>query len=189
MFVELSEGLFSVDCGRGRALVAFAGFGLFWGTWGASVPAIEAHSGTGSGVLGVALAFIGVSAFVSMRAAGFVVDRLGGRGLPVAVSALAAAAPLPPLAHSPAALMASLALVGATSGAFDVAANAEGTRYETAVGRPLLNLAHALFSIGVVGGSLATGIARRVTHLAWPPFACVAFVLLLVAALAIVLEP
>src|SRR3954452_19118291 len=101
MFVELSEGLFSVDCGRGRALVAFAGFGLFWGTWGASVPAIEAHSGTGNGVMGVTLAFIGVSAFVSTRAAGFVLDRIACWGLPVAVSALAASALFPPLARFP----------------------------------------------------------------------------------------
>jgi predicted MFS family arabinose efflux permease len=169
-------------------LLAFAGFGLYWGTWGASVPAIEAHSRSGNGVFGVALAVIGVSALASMRASGLVVDWLGGHGLPVTVSAFAAAAVLPSLATSPATLMAALALVGATSGAFDVAANAEGTRYETAAKEPLLNLAHALFSIGVVGGSLVTGLARSVTHAPWPPFVLVALLLVLIALFALFLE-
>jgi MFS family permease len=139
-------------------------------------------------MFGLALAMIGVSGFVTMRVAGLVLDRLGGRGLPVAVPALAAAAVLPSLAPSSATLIAALALLGATSGAFYVAANAEGTRFETATDRPLLNLAHALFSIGVVGGSVATGLAFALLT-SWPPFVCVAFVLMLLAVVTLVLEP
>jgi len=30
--------------GRARALAEFVGFGLFWGSWGAVLPAVQAHA-------------------------------------------------------------------------------------------------------------------------------------------------
>jgi fucose permease len=53
-----------------------------------------------------------------------------------------------------------LLVLGATSGAVDVAVNAEGARSEAASGRPVLSLAHGAFSASVVVGSLVAGALR-----------------------------
>ncbi len=145
--------------GRGRTLLGFAAFGAFWGTWGAALPAVRAHAGVSDGELGVALLCIGAGALVSMRPAGGIVDRLGRGVLPVTAAALAASALLPAVATSAVGLGAALLVVGAASGAYDVAVNAEGVRAEAA-GRPLLNLGHAAFSGAVVVFSLLTGVLR-----------------------------
>jgi predicted MFS family arabinose efflux permease len=95
-----------------------------------------------------------------MRFAGELVDRWGAAALPAALAAFAVCAALPALPTSGIALAAVLLVVGASSGALDVAINGEAVGAETATRRPLLSLAHAMFSIGVVGASLATGALR-----------------------------
>ena len=45
-----------------RALLGFAGFGLFWGAWGAALPQIQAHAGATDAQLGLALLCIGAGA-------------------------------------------------------------------------------------------------------------------------------
>jgi MFS family permease len=146
--------------GRVRVLGGFAAFGAFWGAWGAALPAVQAHAGVDDGQLGVALLCIGAGALVSMRLAGTLVDRWGAAALPATMAAFGACAALPGLASSTAGLCATLFVLGAGSGAVDVAINAEGTRSETATGRPILSLAHGTFSACVVVGSLATGALR-----------------------------
>ena len=143
-----------------RALIGFAALGIFWGVWGAAVPAVQRQTGASDGELGLALVLVGVGALVSMRAAGVLGDRFGPRLTPIAVGAFGLAGVLPGLAHSPAQLYLYLLLIGATSGAMDVAINADAVRYEVRSGRPLLNLAHACFSAGVLVASLATGLLR-----------------------------
>jgi hypothetical protein len=146
--------------GRVRVLGGFAAFGAFWGAWGAALPAVQSHAGVDDGQLGVALLCIGAGALVSMRGAGTLVDRWGAAALPATMAAFGAAAALPGLATSTAGLSATLFVLGAGSGAVDVAINAEGTRSESATGRPILSLAHGTFSACVVAGSLATGALR-----------------------------
>jgi Major Facilitator Superfamily len=146
--------------GRLRVLGGFAAFGTFWGSWGAALPAVQAHAGVSDGQLGVALLFIGAGALLTMRLAGSALDRWGAPALPAALVAFAAAAVLPGLATSTATLSAALLVLGATSGAVDVAINAEGVRSEAAASRPVLSLAHGTFSACVVIGSLATGALR-----------------------------
>jgi predicted MFS family arabinose efflux permease len=146
--------------GRVRVLGGFAAFGAFWGAWGAALPAVQDHAGVDDGQLGVALLFIGAGALVSMRGAGTLVDGWGATALPATMAAFGAAAVLPGLASSTLGLSAALFVLGAGSGAVDVAINAEGTRSETATGQPLLSLAHGTFSACVVVGSLATGGLR-----------------------------
>ena len=166
--------------GRVRVLGGFAAFGAFWGAWGATLPAIQSHAGVDDGQLGVALLFIGAGALASMRGAGSLVDRWGAPALPAVLAAFAGAAVLPGLATSTASLCAALLVLGATSGAVDVAINAEGTRTEAASGRPVLSLAHGTFSACVVAGSLAAGALRAagagallvlvVVASSWPPW-------------------
>ncbi|HEX2103799.1 MAG TPA: hypothetical protein VHF51_09115, partial [Solirubrobacteraceae bacterium] len=173
--------------GRGRTLLGFAAFGLFWGAWGGALPAVRAHAGVGDGALGLALLCIGAGALATMRPAGAVVDRHGTRALPIATAAFAACAVLPALATSAPALGAALLALGAASGALDVAINAEGVRSEAA-GRPLMSLAHATFSASVVVASLLAGALRAAGAGVLGVFGPVGAALLL-AALALALMP
>jgi hypothetical protein len=146
--------------GRVRVLGGFAAFGVFWGAWGATLPAVQSHARVDDGQLGIALLCIGAGALASMRLAGTLVDRWGAPALPATLAAFACAAVLPGLATSTAGLCAALLVLGATSGAVDVAINAEGVSTEAATSRPVLSLAHGTFSACVVGGSLAAGGLR-----------------------------
>ncbi len=146
--------------GRPRVLAGFAALGAFWGAWGAVLPAVQQGAHASDAELGLALLLIGAGALGSMRATGAVIDRLGARTTAVTVAALGLAAFLPGLAGSPAQLALALLVLGAASGAMDVAINAEGVLEEEASGRPVLNLAHASFSGTVVAASLLAGALR-----------------------------
>jgi MFS family permease len=145
---------------RRRVLAAFVALGAWWGVWGALVPDVQDQAGVGDGQLGVAVAFVGVGALASMRATGGLIDRHGDAVLPVTVVVFAVAGVLPAVAAGPVALAATLAAVGVTSGALDVAANTSAVDAEGANGRPLLNLAHGSFSLAVIGASALTGLVR-----------------------------
>jgi predicted MFS family arabinose efflux permease len=148
------------DTGRARALVGFAALGLFWGSWGAELPAVQSHSHASDAALGLALFCVGAGALLAMRPAGVAVDRLGRAVLPALAAVFAVCGFLPALVTSPGALALVLLFLGATSGSLDVAINAEGVRAEEAGGRPVLRLAHGVFSLGAVAGSLGTAVLR-----------------------------
>jgi predicted MFS family arabinose efflux permease len=145
--------------GRIRVLLAFGCFGLFWGAWGAILPAVRADARADDADLGIALLMIGVGALLSMRLTGVAVDRFGPRVMPLTVAAFGLAGVLPAVAESPVQLGGVLFLLGAASGAMDVAINTAGSAEEARSG-PLMNLAHAAFSAAVLTGSLATAGAR-----------------------------
>ncbi|MFB7469941.1 MFS transporter [Kitasatospora sp. NPDC056184] len=143
---------------RGRVLVGFAVFGVFWGTWGALIPEVQRRARVDDGELGVAVLMIGLGALCSMRPAGAAVDRFGRSAVAALLLLMAVTAVLPGLARGAPALMAALAAVGAASGAVDVGVNALASAEESRSG-PLMNAAHACFSACVVCGALATGLA------------------------------
>ena len=143
-----------------KTVAGFAAFGLFWGAWGSILPAVRADAGVNDGELGVALLMIGLGALVSMRFTGYLIDRYGGIVLPVVTVLFAICGVLPALAGSVVSLSAALLLLGATSGATDVAINATGSQAEAATGRPVMNLAHGMFSVAVVVASLGTAGLR-----------------------------
>jgi MFS family permease len=145
---------------RAKALLGFSALGIFWGAWGAALPAVQRQADANDGELGFALVLVGIGALFSMRATGVLGDRVGTRLTPIAVGAFGLAGVLPGLAGSPGELYVYLLLVGATSGAMDVAINADAVREEVRSGEPLLNLAHACFSAAVVFASIATGVLR-----------------------------
>ncbi len=145
---------------RTQVLVGFAAFGVFWGSWGAALPAVQRQSDASDAALGVALLVESAGGLIFMRATGVLIDRIGPRLTPILVAAFGVTAVLPGLAHSPAQLAMLAFVLGAASGAMDVAINADAVHEEDASGRPLLNLAHAFFSGAVVCSSLATGALR-----------------------------
>ena len=145
--------------GRVRVLVCFAAFGAFWGAWGAGLPAIQRSAGASDAELGLALLLVGLGALLSMRATGALFDRSARPVTAITVAIFGITNFLPAIARSPLGLCAALFLLGAASGAMDVAINAEAVQEEESAG-PLLNLAHAAFSAAVVAFSLFTGLLR-----------------------------
>ncbi|KAB2340035.1 MFS transporter [Actinomadura rudentiformis] len=140
--------------------VAFASFGAFWGVWGASVPRVQHQAGVTDGQLGMALLFVGAGALPAMLLTGRALDRWGLTVAAVAIGTLGVTgAGLALTAMNLASLCAGLTLVGATSGAADVAMNAVAGRAEKITGRPVITRAHGVFSTLVVLASLATGLA------------------------------
>lgn len=87
-------------------------------------------------------------------------DRVGPRLTPASVAAFGLVGVLPGVSGSPEALYASALVVGAASGAMDVAINADAVRWEVDTGGSILNLAHASFSAAVVFASVAAGTLR-----------------------------
>ena len=167
--------------------MGFGAFGLFWGAWGAILPAVRTESGVNDGELGLALLMIGLGALASMRFTGYLIDRYGGFVLPVAVGLFGLSGVLPALADSAVTLSVALFLLGATSGATDVAINATGSHTEAVTGRPLMNLAHGYFSIAVVAASLSTAGLRAAGVDALPVLGGVG--VLIVALAVLVLAP
>ena len=144
---------------RPTVVAAFAAFAVFWGAWGAVIPQIDRAAHLTNGTLGLDLLLIGIGALCSMQFAGTLIDRLGPLVLPGSMIALGLAGILPALARSGVSLGGALFVVGAASGAFDVAINTAAARSEARTGQSLMNLAHAGFSIGVVVTSLSVGLA------------------------------
>ncbi|MFG1814431.1 MFS transporter [Kribbella sp. NPDC049174] len=170
-----------------RTVAGFGAFGLFWGAWGAILPAIRTESSVSDGQLGLALLMVGLGALASMRFTGYLIDRYGGVVLPVVVASFGACGVLPALADSAVTLSAALFLLGATSGATDVAINATGSDAEAVTGRPLMNLAHGIFSVAVVAASLGSAALRTAGADALPVLGGVGVIITVVAV--VVLAP
>ncbi len=115
-----------IECGvpsarKTSVLLGFAALGVFWGAWGAALPAVQRRSGATDAELGLALLLVGVGALVSMRATGVLIDHVGPRFTRISVVLFGFAALLPGLAGSSVELYAFGLVVGAASGAMDVA--------------------------------------------------------------------
>jgi MFS family permease len=142
-------------------LACFLVMGVFWGTWAALLPQIKAQLGATDGELGLAMVGAGVGSLPAMIATGRLWRRLGWWLLPATCVAFAVACLGPLLATTPLALGVALVFVGASSGALDVAMNSAVSDVEAAHSRRLMYGAHALFSLAVLVGSVATGLARQ----------------------------
>ena len=145
-----------------RIGLAFGVFGVFWGGWGALLPAIKRATGATDATLGWILLFIAAGALPGMLAAGTAADRTGSRSLVPALLLFAGAVLLPAFVTSPLQAAGALIVVGVTSGGLDVVINAAVAAYEADTGRRLMGLAHAAFSGGVLIGGASVGIARHV---------------------------
>jgi MFS family permease len=168
---------------RRGPLAAFFAFGVLWGGWAALVPAVQEATGASKGALGLALLFVAVGSLPAMLLTGRELDRRGTGIVPWLLVALAVAAILPGLAGSVPALAAALLVMGAASGALDVGINAAVTELETRSGARLMQLAHALFSAGVLVGALGSGLAREAGAGRVAVLAGISLVLLVAAAL------
>lgn len=162
---------------------SFASFGVFWGTWGASIPRIREQSGFTDGQLGTALLFIGAGALPAMLLTGRLVDRFGARRTTAAALSLQAASGLfvAATATGLASLCLGLLLVGASSGAADVAINAAAGAAEQEGRKPVITRSHGTFSTFVVISSLLAGLLNSYSSAPAVTFGIAAALMLLTA--------
>jgi predicted MFS family arabinose efflux permease len=143
------------------AYLGFAAYGLFWGTWGAALPALRDTAGVDGSELGIALLFVGAGALPAMLSIGRAVDRFGSRiGGALLIALALSGVIIATIAHDLLGLIVGMTLVGATSGAADVAINAQAGLVEQRSGRRVITIAHGVFSSFVVLGSAGAGALR-----------------------------
>lgn len=137
---------------------AFTAFGIFWGTWGASLAVLREQSGVDDAELGVALLFVGAGALPAMAVTGRLIDRRGSRVSAILLCLLAiAGCGVGVFARDFVTLAAGMTLVGAASSAADVAINTVAANAENASDSPMLTRSHGLFSVAVVASTLGIG--------------------------------
>ncbi|HEX6355551.1 MFS transporter [Actinophytocola sp.] len=144
----------------GFVFTVFAVYGTLWGTYLASIPDILVASAASTGQLTAVMAAGAVASIPAMFAVGRFVDRRGPRIAVGAVAMFAIIAPLPMFADSVPSLFVTVTLFGFGSGACNVSALTLASAVERENAHPLMSRAHAVFSLAVVGASLATGAAR-----------------------------
>jgi MFS family permease len=155
----------AVSTARLRAAVTalFLLDGAVFGSSAVRVPDVAARVGADHRTLGLALLCLSLGALVSMRATGAWCARYGAGPVgAVAAVAVSASAVLPGVVASVPALCVALVVFGAATGMVNTAANAVGVEVEARVGRPLLSVLHAGFSLGGLAGALLGGAAASV---------------------------
>ncbi|MER5302650.1 MFS transporter [Streptomyces lasiicapitis] len=146
----------SLRAARVATYVYFVLCGTLMGTWVVHIPAIEERVGISHASLGGLLVLLGLGAFIGMRVAGPLTDRLGARVVvPTGGILCGAALILPGLARDPWTLAGALLVFGFCNGCLDVSMNAHAVHVEKAYGRPVMSGFHATFSVGGVLAALA----------------------------------
>lgn len=165
-------------------LAAFGVVGIAWGGFAAQVPVIKAQVGAGDGVFGGAMFVAAFGAVAAMWLAPWLDRHLDRRGMAVLGLGLALSFVMPGLFGTAGLLAAALLVCSAFSGSLDVIMNARLSRIEAACGRPLMNFAHATFSLAYAIAAVIAGLAREA---GWAPvstftlLACLSIGLCLVA--------
>ncbi|THV42237.1 MFS transporter [Glycomyces buryatensis] len=147
--------------------LGFAVFGMLWGLYAASIPAIKDQTGASDGALGTAMMCVALAAAPAMFLTGGLLDRFGRPVVIAATVLFAVVAALPALAGSLPMLMVALLLFGLGSGAFDVVINSMAATVEAEQDVRVMNRAHALFSVGLMAGAVITGAARTIGLAPW----------------------
>jgi len=146
---------------RFPTLAGFFVLGSFWGAWAAVLPSVQDATGVSKGALGIAMLFVAAGSIPAMfLLAAPAVDRFGARAVAVGCGAFAVATTLPGLASSLPALILTLTVAGIGSGILDVAMNANVGRIESETGARLMPMAHGIYSVGILTGAVAAGLAR-----------------------------
>jgi MFS family permease len=142
---------------RWTITAAFGLGGITVSAWGPRLPAIKAGLGIGTATIGLLLAGVTVGAILGLLASTPVLHRLGGRraivGALLLIASAMTAMGLALIAVSVPLLAVAFVLVGFGIGLLDVLINVEGAAVEQAVGRTVMPMMHAAWSIGAAAGS------------------------------------
>ncbi|GAB3266674.1 MFS transporter [Alteromonas gracilis] len=144
---------------RTAVTLSFAVNGFALASWLARVPETRERLGVSNGELGVLLLALSIASVLGLPLAGGLVDRFGATRvvragtigvvlgtLGIAFGVTSVTVPL---------VVAAMALYGLGTAVWDVAMNVEGAEVERRVGRTIMPIFHAAFSVGTVTGALA----------------------------------
>ncbi|MEF2976409.1 MFS transporter [Subtercola sp. YIM 133946] len=155
---------------RNAVFIIFTLSGLAMASWVARLPAVrdELHLDTAS--VGLVILGLSIGSVVGLVAAPQILARLGPRrgivfSTTLTSAGLAGVAISAAVVPSPTLATIFLALLGFGLGSLDVQMNVEGAANERAIGRTLLPLMHAFFSLGTVIGA---GIGAAASALGIP---------------------
>lgn len=155
---------------RNAVFAAFFIAGLGLASWMSRVPAVRDGLGLNTAEVGILIFGLAAGSVIGLLIAAGLLARLGARRamlLSVSLSAtglvfMGAGVSLVPSAPF---VFAALAVFGVGMGSLDVMINVEGAAAERSIGRTLMPLMHACFSLGTVVGALggAAASAARVS--------------------------
>ncbi|MFN4209498.1 MAG: MFS transporter [Devosia sp.] len=136
------------------------------------LPAIQSFMGVGEGALGLSLVGAALGTLISLTFAGPIIERIGyRRTLLAALPLLSVLYAIAVWAPTPLTFFLLLMPVGITIGCIELIINLEADRVEHAIGRRIMNRAHAFWSFGFFSAGMAgsfvaqAGISPQV-HLA-----------------------
>lgn len=144
----------------GSIFAAFAAASVYWGSYIASLPDLQAIAGLPDARFGLLLTSVTVGGLISMQLLGRVLHRVQAYAIPVAFTGFAAGMLVLAAASGPVSLAAALFLAGAASGALDISLNMRLARIETDFDLRLFNRAHAVFPMGMLVTSASVGLLR-----------------------------
>jgi len=165
---------------------AFFVYSFCMGSLYPRLPAIQQSLGVGEGALGLALIGAALGTLLSLTFAGPIIDRIGyRRSLLTALPLLSVFYALAVWANSPLTLFLLLLPVGITIGVIEIIVNLEADRVEHAIGRRIMNRAHAFWSFGFFGAGLVgalvaqTGLSPQLHLAIMVPIICIATLVVL----------
>lgn len=160
---------------RNAVFVIFVLSGLSMATWVARIPGVRDDLGLGTDPSAIGLLILGMSAgaIVGLTVSSLVLARFGPHKGMVGSLAIVAAGTLvvgvgSTVFHAAPVVAVGLVLLGFGNGMVDVMMNVEGTAVEREIGKTLMPLMHAFFSLGtVIGAGIGAAAAALHIGVAW----------------------
>jgi MFS family permease len=163
----------SVRAWRNAVFAVFALTGISMATWASRIPAVKRDLDVSTGGIAVLLFAIAAGSIVGLVLAPALLARFGvRRGLLVCVCTFAVALGVTGVAvgvlHSEVVAFLALLVFGFSYSATDVLMNVEGAEAERAIGKTVMPLMHAFFSVGtIVGAALGAAASAVALPVAW----------------------
>ncbi|WP_394280193.1 MFS transporter [Microbacterium sp.] len=172
----------------------FTASGLSIATWAARVPSIKLALDIDNGAVGLLLLGMGAASLIGLSCASLIAARIGTRRgmltmmlmLSVGVALIGVGTDL--VGSLPVVLL-GLALFGFGNGCLDVLMNVDGAAIEVEVGKTILPLFHAFFSLGTVIGAGLGAAAAGAGVGVFPHTVAVACAVVVIAVVAFLFVP
>lgn len=161
---DLKQALKSMGEGVQISRAPFVALGIsgaFWGTFAAMVPELKLQVNATDAEFGASLIGGAIGGIIAMYFAPRVFAALGKLALPVLAGIMVLALQLPAFVNSAQLFFPMMILLGVSLAGLDVCANIRLSQLEERHGLHLMNLNHAMFSLGFGGAALFVSGLRQ----------------------------